>query len=153
MTIMRLEYEMTFSETIEGPLGPTVGSPARLVWQTAEASLTGANIRATLAMPGTDWMRLGGDGIRRQDQRAQFLTDDGVLILLRYDTGLIRGDRQFLEALQNGEETSFGDQYMFMVPQFEVASDRYDWLTRNMFLAQGRLVGLKQIEYAIHRIA
>jgi len=25
-----LEYEMTFAERIEGPLGPTTGSPARL---------------------------------------------------------------------------------------------------------------------------
>jgi hypothetical protein len=92
---MQLEYEMTFRERIEGPLGPTVGLPARLVWQVAEASLTGPRISATLAMPGTDWLRLGSDGIRRQDQRAQFLADDGVLILLRYDTGLIRGDRRF----------------------------------------------------------
>jgi hypothetical protein len=58
-----------------------------------------------------------------------------------------------LDALQNGEETSFGDQYMFMVPQFEVASDRYDWLTRSILLAQGRLVGPKQIGYAVHRVA
>jgi hypothetical protein len=81
------------------------------------------------------------------------MTDDGVVILLRYDTGLIRGDKKFLDALQNGEETNFGDQYMFMVPQFEVASDRYDWLTRSVFLAQGRLAGPKQIEYALHRLA
>jgi hypothetical protein len=151
--MMQLEYEMTFRERIEGPLGPTVAAPARLVWQIAEASLTGPRINATLAMPGTDWIRLGRDGIRRQDQRAQFMTDDGVLILLRYDTGLIRGDSKFLDALQNGEETSFGDQYMFMVPEFEVASDRYDWLTQSIFLAQGRLVGPKQIEYALHRVA
>jgi hypothetical protein len=151
--MMRLEYEMTFRERIEGPLGPTVASPARLVWQIAEASLTGPRISAKLAMAGTDWIRLGRDGIRRQDQRAQFVTDDGVLILLRYDTGLIRADKKFLDALQDGEETGFGDQYMLMVPQFEVASDRYDWLTRSVFLAQGRLAGAKQIEYAVHRVA
>jgi hypothetical protein len=152
LSMMHLEYEMTFRERIEGPLGPTVGSPARLVWQIAEASLTGPRIDATLAMPGTDWMRLGSDAIRRQDQRAQFVTDDGVLVLLRYDTGLIRGDGKFLDALQNGEETGFGDQYMFMVPEFEVAGERYEWLTRSLFLARGRLVGPKQIEYAVHRV-
>lgn len=104
-------------------------------------------------MSGTEWIRLGNDGIRRQDQRAQFVAADGALILLRYDTGLIRGDGKFLDALENGEETGFGDQYMFMVPQFEVAGDRYDWVTRSLFLAQGRLVGPKQIEYAVHRVA
>ena len=151
--MVQLEYEMTSRERIEGPLGPTMASPARLVWQISDASLTGPRISATLAMVGTDWIRLGSDGIRRQDQRAQFVTDDGVLILLRYDTGLIRGDQKFLDALQNGNETSFGDQYMFMVPQFEIASDRYAWLTRSVFLAQGRLAGPKQIEYAVHRVA
>jgi hypothetical protein len=150
---MQLEHEMTFRERLEGPLGPTVGSPARLAWQIAEASLTGPRISATLAMAGTDWIRLGSDGIRRQDQRAQFMTDDGALILLRYETGLIRGDKKFLDALENGEETGFGDQYMFMVPQFEVASDRYDWLTQSLFLAQGRLAGPRQIEYAVHRVS
>src|ERR671924_2366761 len=151
--MIELRYEMTFRERLEGPLGPTSGSPPRLSWTITEATLRGERIAATLAVPGTDWIRLGSDGIRRQDQRAQFVTDDGVLILLRYDTGLIRGDKKFLDALQNGEETGFGDQYMFMVPEFEVASNRYDWLTRNVFLAQGRLAGPKQIEYAVHRVA
>ena len=34
-TMIALEYEMTYSETIEGPLGPTAGSPVgeRLCWQ------------------------------------------------------------------------------------------------------------------------
>ena len=150
---MQLEFEMTFRERLEGPLGPTITAPARVVWQIAEASLTGPRISATLAMPGTDWIRLGGDGIRRQDQRAQFVTDDGVLILLRYDTGLIRGDTKFLAALENGDETGFDDQYMFMAPQFEVAGEQYDWLTRSIFIAQGRLAGPKQIEYAVHRVA
>jgi len=80
------------------------------------------------------------------------VTDDGAVILLRYDTGLIRGDQAFLDALQNGEETGPGDQYMFMVPEFEVGSDRYDWLTLSLFLAQGRLAGAKLIEYAVHRV-
>jgi hypothetical protein len=150
--MFELEYEMTFRERIEGPLGPTTGSPARVVWKIAEASLDGPRIRATLAMAGADWMRLGSDGVRRQDQRAQFLTDDGAVILLRYDTGLIRGDAAFLDALQRGAETRPGDQYMFMVPQFEVDSDRYGWLTRSLFLAQGRLAGPKQIEYRVHRV-
>ena len=42
-------------------------------------------------MPGIDWIRIDRGGIRRQDQRTQFLTDDGILILGRYGAGLIRG--------------------------------------------------------------
>jgi len=87
-----LEYEMRFAERIEGPLGPTTGSPARLCWKIAEATLAGPRIAASLAMPGTDWIRVDSHGIRRQDQRTQFLIDHGTLILMRYDAAVIRGD-------------------------------------------------------------
>ena len=107
-----LEYEMTFAERIEGPLGPTTGSPARLCWQVAEATLSGPRITASLAMPGIDWIRVDGNGIRRQDQRTQFLTGDGTLILMRYDAALIRGDEAFTRALASGQETAFAEQYM-----------------------------------------
>lgn len=99
--MIALEYEMTYAETIEGPLGPTSGSPLgeRLCWQVTTATLHGPRIEATLAMPGTDRIRLGPDGIRRQDLRAQLVTDDGELILLRYDLAVIRSSERFLAAL------------------------------------------------------
>ena len=137
--MINLEYEMTFAERIEGPLGPTTGSPARLCWKIAEATLAGPRITASLAMPGIDWIRLDGNGIRRQDQRTQFLTDDGTLILMRYDVALIRGDEEFSRALASGRETAFADQYMFMTPQFDVSSDACDWLTQSLFIGRGRL--------------
>jgi len=143
---------MTFAEQIEGPLGPTIGSPPRLCWQIAEATLAGPRITATLAMPGTDWIRVEGNGIRRQDQRTQFRTEDGTLILMRYDTGLIRGDERFTRALRDGRETAFGDQYMCMTPQFEVGDDSYCWLTESLFVARGRLAGPRRIEYQLYRV-
>jgi hypothetical protein len=88
-----LEYEMTYAETIEGPLGPTTDSPLgeRLCWQVTTATLRGPRIDVTLAMPGTDWIRLGPDGNRRQDLRAQLVTADGELILFSYNLALIVG--------------------------------------------------------------
>lgn len=147
-----LEYEMTFAERIEGPLGPTTGFPSRLCWQIAEATLTGPRISATLAMPGTDWIRVEPGGIRRQDQRTQFCTDDGATILMRYDAAVIRGDETFARALEQGLPTAFADQYMCMTPQFDVSSDRYTWLTANLFVARGRLAGPKRIEYQVCRL-
>lgn len=95
--MMELAYEMTFWERIAGPLGPTSGTPDRLCWQVAEATLSGPRLSATLAMPGVDWIRVEADGTRRQDQRTQFLTDDGALILMRYDTAIIRGTEAFAD--------------------------------------------------------
>ena len=149
-----LEYEMTYSETIDGPLGPTTGSPLgeRLCWQVTAATLAGPRINATLAMSATDWIRLGTDGIRRQDLRAQLTTDDGELILFRYDLGLIRSSERFLVALASGEATTFDDQYMRIAPQFDVGVGRYAWLGESLFLGRGRLTGPKAIEYEIFRV-
>jgi hypothetical protein len=148
-----LEYEMTFAERIEGPLGPTAGSPARLCWKIAEATLAGPRIAASLAMPGTDWIRVDSNGIRRQDQRTQFLTDDGTLILMRYDAALIRGDEEFARALASGWETTYSAQYMYMTPQFDVSQDTYDWLTQSLFIGRGRLAGPERVEYELYRSA
>jgi Protein of unknown function (DUF3237) len=113
---MRLVPEMTYRETIQGPWGPTTGSPlgARICWQVTSAELAGARISARLAMPGADWIRLGPDGIRRQDQRLTFVTDDNAVILLSYE--------------------------------------RYSWLTRSLFIGEGRVAGDHRIEYVIHRL-
>jgi hypothetical protein len=150
--MIELAYEMTFKEQIEGPLGPTIGSPSRLCWKVATATLTGPRITARLAMTGIDWIRIDSSGIRRQDQRTQFLTDDGTLILMRYDAALIRGDEKFSRALASGAETGFADQYMRMTPQFDVSNGAYDWLTHNLFIARGRLAGPKQVEYELYRV-
>jgi hypothetical protein len=149
-----LEYEMTYSETIDGPLGPTTGSPLgeRLCWHVTTATLAGPRINATLAMSATDWIRLGADGIRRPDLRAQLTTDDGELILFRYDLGLIRSSERFLVALGSGEATTFDDQYMRIAPQFEVGAGRYAWLGESLFVGRGRLTGPKAIGYEIYRV-
>ncbi len=152
--MIELEYEMTYAETIEGPVGPTTGSPLgeRLCWQVTTATLSGSRINATMTVPGTDWIRLGADGIRRPDLRAQLVTEDGELILLRYDLALIRSSERFLAALAAGEATGFEDQYMRMAPQFEVGAGRYAWLGESLFVGRGRLTGPNAIAYELYRV-
>jgi hypothetical protein len=152
--MISFEHEMTYRETIEGPLATVPGSPFgdRLCWKVTTATLVGPRINATLAMPGTDWMRLGSDGIRRQDLRVQFTTDDHEVILMHYDLGLIRPTEAFLQALSDGTATSWPDQYMRMVPEFVVGKGKYSWLDENLFLAEGRLSGPHEIEYAVYRV-
>ena len=129
--MIELEYEMTYAENIDGPLGPTAGSPLgeRVCWQVVSATLRGPRINASLAMPGMDWMRLGIDGVRRPDLRAQLTTDDGELILFRYDVAVIR-----------------------IAPCFEVGTGRYAWLGESVFVGRGRLTGRRAIEYEIYRV-
>jgi Protein of unknown function (DUF3237) len=152
--MLSLEYEMTYAETIEGPLGPTAGSPLgeRVCWQVTTATLRGPRIIATSSTPGADWIRLGADGIRRPDLRTQLVTDDGELILFRYDLALIRSSERFLAALASGEPTAFEDQYMRIAPQFEVGRGPYAWLAESLFLGRGRLTGPRAIAYELYRV-
>jgi hypothetical protein len=145
---------MTYAETIDGPLGPTTGSPLgeRVCWQITTGSLKGPRIDAQLANPGTDWMRMGSDGLRRPDLRAALQTDDGELILFSYDLGMIRSDEAFLDALATGSATGFDDQYMRIAPRFQVASGRYAWLQESLFIGAGRLTGPRAIEYEIFAV-
>jgi len=152
--MIELEYEMTYEETISGPLGSTAGSPLgeRLCWRVDSGRLHGPRIDATLATPAVDLMRVGSDGLRRPDLRAQLLTDDGELLLFRYEVAVIRATERFQAALQAGEATEFEDQYMRMAPQFEVGAERYAWLRESLFIGRGRLTGPRAIAYEIYRV-
>lgn len=151
---MQLVPKLTYTETIAGPWGPTTGSPfgPRLCWEITSAQLTGQRIQAKLAMPGADWIRMGTDGIRRQDQRLAFVSEDGAVILLHYDNALIRETTAFLDALHSGGQTEFADQYMRMIAQFDTGDQRYSWLTSSLFVGEGRVAGDHRIEYAIYRL-
>jgi Protein of unknown function (DUF3237) len=152
--MIELQYEMTYLETIDGPLASTKGSPGeeRLCWQVTSGSLQGPRINATVVIPGTDWMRLGTDGLRRPDMRIQLTTGDGAVILFHYDNALIRPTPEFLAALAGGGRTAWTDQYMRMVPKFEVGAKAYSWLNQSLFIGVGRVAGRLQIEYAIYRV-
>ncbi len=83
--MIELDYEMTYAETIEGPLGPTTGSPLaeRLCWQVTTATLSGPRHQrhtgdARNRLDPARWVTRSAARIS-----AQLVTDDGELILLR----------------------------------------------------------------------
>jgi hypothetical protein len=148
-----LEREMVYRVRTTQSLEPTVGSPlgAKQYWQVSEATLDGPRIRATLAATGLDWMAVSVDGYWRPDVRAQFVTDDGAVILLHY-TGVVEQTETFKAAAAADRETSFDAQYMRLFIGFETGAERYRWLNTNLFVAQGRLLGVGHIEYEVFRV-
>jgi uncharacterized protein DUF3237 len=52
----------------------------------------------------------------------------------------------------SGGTTGFGDQYMRIAPQFEVAAGSYSWLGKSLFVGRGRLTGERSIAYEIFRV-
>ena len=108
-------------------------------------------IRARLAAAGVDWMGESGDGFWRPAVRAQFLTDDGAVLLMHY-TGLVEQTSRFAEAAEADEATDWADQYMRLSIRFETGATRYSWLNTSLFVARGRLLGTGHIEYEVFRL-
>ena len=137
-----------------GPLKTTKGSPdgERNYWIVSEAEIEGPNVKARLAAPGSDWMRVSPDGFWRPDVRAPFQTDDGETILMHY-TGLVQQTDAFKKTAEANRSTDWNDQYMRLMMRFEAGAERYRWLNTSLFVARGRLIGTGHIEYDVRRLS
>jgi hypothetical protein len=152
--MIQLEHAMKYVLEVKGPLESKDGSkpnPRRQFWQMSHATLEGPAIRATTAIEGIDWFSPYPDGFGRPHVRLPFLTDDGALLLLEYG-GMVQATDAFVAAVKNNTETSWDDQYMRMALTFETTSPRYAWLMQHLFLARGRLLAAKKIEYDVYRV-
>jgi hypothetical protein len=148
---MELERVMTYRCVTRGPLDVRHGGVSRRVWEVAEASLEGPNIRASLAAPGSDWMLVGDDGYWRPDVRVALRTDDGAGVGLTY-RGLVEQSDAFIAAAEADRETAWDDQYMRMALTFSTEAERYAWLTQSLFVARGRILGTGRVEYEVFRV-
>ncbi len=148
-----MNFEMTYTVRTTNPLEPTAGAPfgAKQFWQVSEATLDGARIKAQLAGAGMDWMSVGSDGFWRPDVHAQFITDDGAVILMHY-TGLVQQTERFAAAADADQPTDWVDQYMRLALRFETGAQQYLWLNTSLFIAKGRLLGTGHIEYEVYRV-
>jgi hypothetical protein len=152
--MIELEHEMIYRLEVAGPVQADDGSgsnPRRQVWQMSRATLLGPRIDASTAMPGIDWFTPYPNGYGRPHVRLSFLANDGALLLLEY-RGIVEASRPFLQAIEEDTPTRWEDQYMRMALTFDTASPRYEWLTQNLFIARGRLLGRKSLEYDVYRI-
>ena len=102
-------------------------------------------------MPGIDWFTPYPNGYGRPHVRLPFHTNDGALVLLEY-RGIVEASKAFLRAVEEDTPTQWEDQYMRMALTFDTASPRYQWLVDSLFIARGRLLGSKSIEYDVYRV-
>ena len=152
--MIELAHEMLYRLEVMGPLESNDGAasnPRRQFWQMSKATLEGPRISAVSAMPGIDWFTPYPNGYGRPHVRLPFRTDDDAIVLLEY-RGIVQASKAFLTAVENDTPTQWDDQYMRMALTFETASPRYDWLAQSLYLARGRLLGSKSIEYEVYRI-
>ncbi len=149
---MELTHELTLRATLDTP--PLVPGPGpdgnRLVASVRDGSVSGPRIRGTLQGAGADWAVVRPDGFARLDVRVQIVTDDGAAIYVQYG-GLLEQNDAVRQAMTQGGETGFDDQYFRSSPTFETGDERYAWLTRSLFVGRGRIVP-GGVEYEVFRV-
>ena len=150
---MELIEEFIYRVKTTGPLKTTKGSPdgERNYWIVSDAEIEGRRIKARIAAPGSDWMRVSDDGFWRPDVRVPFETDDGETVLMHY-TGLVQQTDSFKQAAEANQPTEWNDQYMRLTNRFDTGAERYRWLNTSLFVAKGRLLGTGNIEYTVYRL-
>ena len=150
---MELIEEFIYRVETTGPLKTTKGSPdgERNYWIVSDAEIEGRRIKARIAAPGSDWMRVSDDGFWRPDVRVPFETDDGETVLMHY-TGLVQQTDSFKQAADANQPTEWNDQYMRLTIRFDTGAERYRWLNTSLFVAKGRLLGTGNIEYTVYRL-
>ena len=150
---MELIEEFIYRVKTTGPLKTTTGSPdgERNYWIVSDAEIEGRRIKARIAAPGSDWMRVSDDGFWRPDVRVPFETDDGETVLMHY-TGLVQQTDSFKQAAEANQPTEWNDQYMRLTIRFDTGAERYRWLNTSLFVAKGRLLGTGNIEYTVYRL-
>jgi hypothetical protein len=152
--MMEVELEMLYQLEVMGPVesaDKSATNPGTQFWQMSKATLEGPRINAVSALPGIDWFTPLTNGYGRPHVRLAFRTNDGAIVLLEY-RGIVQASKAFLTAVDKDTPTQWDDQYMRMALTFETASPRYQWLVQSLFIARGRLLGSKSIEYEVYRI-
>ena len=147
---MHLEYEFTVVFDLKAPLEIGAGPfGVRRYYEVFGATIEGKRIKAKALTGGGDWVLVGADGFARLDVRVQFLTEDGAPIYAYYP-GLLELNQKVDQAIANGGQTDYGDQYFRVTPRFETGDERYAWLNQTLFAAEGR-VGAGMVEYKVYR--
>jgi hypothetical protein len=145
---VELIYEFNFSCSLK----PAVTFGSRMFLEIAEGTVSGERLNGTLLSGGGDWVVLGSDGWGHIDVRGQIGTDDGAYIYAHY-TGLLELNETTVNAVTAGSATEWSDQYFRTTPRFETADVRYNWMTTNLFVAEGHLLEGGGVEYRVFRVS
>jgi hypothetical protein len=85
---------------------------------------------------GNDWQSVRTDSCIKLDVRLLLKTTDGALIVMTY-TCLRAGPPGIIEKLDKGEPVDPGSYYFRMIPIFETAATKYDWINRIIAVGLG----------------
>lgn len=148
---MELVHEFTYTAKLQGSV-PVGDGPygARRIREVVGGDVTGSRINGHVGSGGADWVLVGPDGWGRLDVRMTIHTDDGAHLYVQY-FGVIEYNDAVRAASASGGSTAYEDQYFRTAPRLETGDERYDWVNRTLFVAEGRRHP-DGVEYRVHRV-
>jgi hypothetical protein len=143
---VELTYEFTITADVKATMSFGNGPLGRRVFgEVAGGRVEGERVSGRVLPGGGDWAVIGTDRIFRLDVRLQFETDDGARVYTQYfgvlDPATEPTDRP----------AEFGDMHFHTALRFETGDGRYAWLTRHVFVGEGRRTA-SGVEYRVYRI-
>jgi hypothetical protein len=149
---MELRPEFTFTARLAEavPVGPGPYGTRR-IREVLGGEVTGERIRGRIGTGGADWVLVGSDGWGRLDVRLTIHTHDGAYLYVQY-FGVIEYNDAARAANAGERSSDFADHYFRTAPRLETGDERYAWVNRSLFVADGRLHPGPVVEYRVHRV-
>ena len=147
---MELVYEFTFTAELRavavgpGPYGE------RTIFEVLGGDVTGDRIRGRMGT-GADWILACPDGYGRLDVRATLHTHDGANLYVQY-FGVVEYTEAALAAVAGERSSDYDAHYFRTTPRLETGDERYGWVNRTVFVAEGRIHPGPVVEYRVHRV-
>ena len=120
------------------------------------ATVTGGEFRgerlrgSVVGAPAGDWLLQRHDGATVLDVRLLLRTDDGEHIYMSY-RGVRHGPPEVMARLAAGAVVDPETYYFRIVPVFETASKKYDWMNRIVAVGTGRREPTGPV-YSVHEV-
>ena len=134
-----LQFVFEIRVDVAGGKLPELGKTAKGIRKMVpilNGEFEGPEIKGVVLPAGCDWQLIRNDGITEVEARYLLRTDDDALITI-INKGLRHGTPDAMQRIANGELAPPSEYYFRTAPIFETSSDRYDWLNRHIFIANG----------------
>ena len=149
---MDLAHEFDFDARLAAsvPIGPGPFGNRR-IREVLGGTVTGERISGTVGTGGADWLLTGPDGYGRLDVRLTIHTHDDAHLYVQY-FGVIEYTEAALAANAGTRSSDYDEHYFRTAPRIETGDERYAWVNRTIFVAEGRIHPGPVVEYRVYRV-
>jgi hypothetical protein len=126
---MELIHVADFVATV----APAIEIGARRVIPITGGEALGPQLRGRILAAGADFQMVRADRVAELHARYVLETSDGALIYVE-NTGLRHGPADAMAKIKRGEPVDPSLIYCRCTPRFETSDERYQWLTRHLFV-------------------